>query len=238
MIRAIAGLLICAAVPAIAQPPAARFEVAVIKPSDPGLAPGNYGTTTKPGRLQMSNATLRRCIMGAYRMGPNLIVGGPEWMDSDHFDINAKSEAPGAGDGELMDMLQTLLTDRFKLVLHRETRTLPAYVVETAKNGPRLKKSEGGEANTNFGSRSLKATAMTMDRFAEVLSRQMDLPVVNRTGIEGAFDLTLTWTPLDSKDGGPSIFTAIQEQLGLRLQSQKAPIQVLVIDRAEKPSDN
>jgi uncharacterized protein (TIGR03435 family) len=121
-------------------------------------------------------------------------------------------------------------------------------VLEVAKNGPKLEKAEGGESTTNSGRGLLDARNTTMDRFAEVLSRQMDLPVVNRTGLEGVFNLKLEWTPESAKqikpgaDGaameGPSIFTAIQQQLGLRLRSQKTPVEILVIDHAEKPSEN
>jgi len=188
-------------------------------------------------------------VMGAYGVGPNQIVGGPPWFDSDHFEIVAKVDRD-AGDHDLSLMLRTLLADRFQLELHRETRNLEAFVLEVAKSGPKLVKTAGGDSTTNSsnasGHNQIDSRNMTMDRLAEILSRQMSLPVVNRTGIEGAFDLKLQWTPdVDRllKPGeqtpeGVSVFTAIQEQLGLRLRSEKAPIEVLVIDRAEHPSEN
>jgi len=183
----------------------------------------------------MNNVTLKRCILGAFGMGPNQILGGPDWLDADRFQIVAKAEQP-VGDGVLMAMLQTLLAERFKLAIHRETRTVQAFVLEVAKNGPKLAKAGDGEATTRNGHGLIDAGTITMDRFAQVLARQMDLPVVNHTGLEGIFNLKLEWSP--EMEGGLSIFTAIQEQLGLRLRSQKTPVEVLVIDHAEKPSGN
>jgi uncharacterized protein (TIGR03435 family) len=244
MLRAILTMWLIGVV--YGQPPAPRFEVATIKLTSPEQFNGPSGGKTGKGRIDFNNVTLKRCIMGAYKIGQAQIVGGPDWLDSIRFEIVAKADQPIDDDGQLMVMMQSLLADRFKLAVHQETRTLPAYVLEVGKNGAKLKKSEGGEAKTNSGHDSngvatMDAMAITMDRFAEVLSRQMDLPVVNRTGLEGIFDLKLRWSPINSRptaaDSGPTIFTAIQE-LGLRLQSQKTPLAVLVIDRAEKPTEN
>jgi uncharacterized protein (TIGR03435 family) len=220
-----------------------RFEVASIRPSQ--ADPHSSGISTGSGRLTATNVTLKRCIMGAYGVGPNQIFGGPDWLDADRFNITAKAEQP-VGDHALMQMLRMLLTERFKLAFHRDTRPIEAYVLEVAKNGPKLEKSGGGGATTSNGRGDIVVTNTTMDRFAEVLSRQMDLPVVNRTGLEGVFNLRLRWTPDTGKpptdagtaSEGTSVFTAIQEQLGLRLRGQKVPIEVLVIDHAEKPSEN
>ncbi len=225
--------------------PAPQFEVASIKPSaDPSS--GSAGSHSGKGRLTMTNVTLKRCIMGAYELGPNLIAGGPDWLDVDRYVIVAKA-SENTGDHDLMAMLQTLLAERFRLAVHRETRTVQAFVLEVAKGGPKLEKAEG-ESSTSSRRGSIEARATGMTRFAEVLSRQMDLPVVDQTGLEGAFNMKLEWTPESRKpvqpgadlvpaDTGPSIFTAIQ-RLGLRLRAQKAPAQVLVIDHAEKPSEN
>lgn len=224
-----------------------RFEVASVKPS-PNQPSGSGGGKSGHGRLTMTNLTLKRCIMGAYGLGPNLIAGGPEWLDTDRFEIVAKSEQ-SAGDSVLMKMLQTLLAERFKLTVHRETRTIRAYVLEVTKNGPKLEKAPDGESSTRNGRGLIDAKVTTMNRFAEVLSRQMDLPVVDHTGLAGVFNLKLEWDSESEKkvkqpadisavESGPSLFTAIQEQLGLRLTTQKTPVEVLVIDHAEKPSEN
>lgn len=234
MARSILAILIswCA----YGQTTAPRFEVASVKPS---AARSGGGVATGHGRVTVASETLKRCIMGAYGVGPNLIAGGPPWLDSDRFEIAAKSEHAEDGDKELMLMLRTLLAERFKLSVHRETRTMTALVLETAKNGPKLEKSEGGGATTNNGRGLIEAKNITMRRFAEVLSRQTDLPVVDHTGLEGAFNLKLEWARDSAKaDTGPSIFAALQEQLGLRLESRKMPIEILVIDHAERPSEN
>jgi len=248
MIREVAccALWACAASGQTAA--ALEFEVASVKPSkaDPR---SSSGINTGHGRLTAYNVTLKRCIMGAYGVGPNQITGGPAWLDSDRFEIAAKAEQPANEDAILMTMLQSLLAERFKLALHRDTRLMRAYVLEVAKNGPKLEKADGGEASTssNRSSGIIDAKNSTLDHFAEVLSRQMELPVMNRTSVEGIFNIKLQWTPegtrpaspgADAAMGGPSVFTAIREQLGLRLRAGKVPVAVLVIDHAELPAAN
>jgi uncharacterized protein (TIGR03435 family) len=244
MVRAIASVAVCVSGAVHAQ----QFEVASVKPYSAGQANGSSGGKSGNGRLTMSNVTLKRCIMGAYGVGPNQILGGPAWLDSDRYEIVAKAEQP-VGDAVLMKMLQGLLAEQFKLAIHRETKTIPAFVLEVAKNGPKLERAQDGESTTNNGRGLIDAKIITMSRFAEVLSRQMDLPVVNHTGLQGIFNLKLQWTPESANSGKPgtdgaamdtwpSILTAIQEQLGLLLRSQKSPVEVLVIDHAEKPSEN
>jgi uncharacterized protein (TIGR03435 family) len=235
--------VLCASGLAFAQaaaPP--RFEVASIKPSD--AVPGSSGVHASNGRLTADNVTLKRCLMAAYKVGPNLIASGPDWLDQDRFNISAKGEPPSA---DVLVMLQSLLAERFKVAFHRESRPVQAYVLEVAKGGPKLEKSDGDSHQTDNSRGDITARNATMDRFAEVLSRQMDLPVVNHTGLEGVFNFRLKWTPerkMESKSkenaapDGPSVFTAIQEQLGLRLRAQKVPLEVLVIDHAEKPGEN
>jgi uncharacterized protein (TIGR03435 family) len=188
----------------------------------------------------MTNVTLKRCIMGAYGIGPNRIFGGPDWLVSARFEIAATAGQPVDDDAVLMSMLQTLLAERFSLRIHRETKLVEAYLLEVAPKGPKLRTAETPESATRNSPGRIDATAIAMDRFAEVLSRQTDLPVLNRTGLQGAFDLKLQWTPGSAADddAGPSIFTAIQQQLGLRLRSRKTPVEALVIDHAEKPSEN
>ena len=248
MLRTIASLLLCVA-PALFGQSAAipKFEVATVKPS-PDDSAASSGIHTGHGRLHAVNVTLKRCIMGAYAVGPNQILGGPDWATSDRFEILAKAEQPIDDDDVFMLMLRDLLADRFQLKLSRETRILRAYVLESGKNGAKLAKADGGESRTNTSSSAagvtIDARNTTMDGFAWILSRKMDLPVVNHTGLEGVFNFKLQWTPeqLRAADAAladaPSIFTAIQEQLGLRLRAEKTAVQVLVIDSAAKPSEN
>ncbi|MGD0049892.1 MAG: TIGR03435 family protein [Bryobacteraceae bacterium] len=230
------------------SPAAGRFEVASVKPSKPDQFTESSGIKTGKGRLTASNVTLKRCVMGAFGLGPNQIAGGPTWLDSDRYEIIAKADQP-VGDAALMTMLRALLIERFKLAIHRETRTIEAFVLDVAKNGPKLEKAEETESSTNSSRGLIDAKTITMDRFAEVLSRQMDLPVVNQTRLEGSFNLKLEWS---TESGRPvrdgtgdvametevSIFTAIQQELGLRLRARKTPVEVIVIDHAEKPSEN
>ncbi len=230
MCKATPGVAIASAI--LAQTP--RFEVASIRPGVPGQR-GGGGLKTGNGQLLVENETLKRCIMGAFSVGPNQIAGGPPWLETDTFSITAKAEQPVNDDAVIMEMLQELLKDRFKLECHRESRTIQAYVLGVAKNGPELEKSAGGGSVTQNGRGLINAKVITMDRFAQVLSRQMDFPVANETGIEGVFDLEIEWTNADT---GPSIFTAIREQPGLRLTSRKTPVDVLIIDHVEKPTEN
>jgi uncharacterized protein (TIGR03435 family) len=247
MVRAIVSLAVCVSGAVYAQAAATlRFEVASVKPSKDD--PGSSGIKTGHGRLDAKNVTLKRCIIGAYGVGPNQVSGGPDWLESDRFEISAKADTPTNDDAVLMVMLQDLLAERFKLVVHRETRTLRALVLEVARNGPKLEKAEAGEARTNTVSTntgiSIDSHNTDTDLFAQVLAREMDMPVVNHTELKGVFNFKLHWTPDKAKPAdsgaieGASIFTAIQEQLGLRLRAEKAPVEVLVIDHVDKPSEN
>jgi uncharacterized protein (TIGR03435 family) len=218
----------------------AQFEVASIKPANPGPS-FSSGIATGHGRIDAENVTLKRCIVGAYAVSPAQVVGGPDWLDSDRFMILAKAGHPTDSDAELMGMLRTLLADRFKLAVHRESRQREAYVLEIAKGGPKMEKAAGGESVTNGSHGALLARNTSMDLFAQVLARSVDLPVVNRTGLDGVYNFKLAWTPESERnraDAGPSIFTALQEQLGLRLRAEKVPVEVIVIDHAERPTAN
>jgi uncharacterized protein (TIGR03435 family) len=191
-------------------------------------------------------------IMDAYHLnGRYQISGGPDWMDSDseRFDIVANAPGEGTPTGnDVRLMLQTLLTDRFQLKVHREMKERPVYALVVAKNGPKLKQSAPDEESsmTVGGNRTFHVTMAkaTMEQFAIQLSNSgLDRPVLDKTGLAGHYDITLNWTPefagppaLDSN--GVNVFTAVQEQLGLKLEPQKAPVELLVIDHAEKPSEN
>ncbi|MGO9260072.1 MAG: TIGR03435 family protein [Bryobacteraceae bacterium] len=244
-LRTIAGLIVCVSGAVHAQPAAApRFEVASIKPTPADQYNGSSGITTGHDRLTGSRVTLKRCIMGAYGVGPNQLGGGPAWLDSDRFEIAAKADHPVDDDAAFMAMLQTLMAERFKLAIHRETRTMEALVLEVTRNGPKLEKTEGGDSHTDSSHGRIDAKATNMTLFAQLLSRAVGVPVVNETGLDGAFNFKLEWSPESDKpgenamDSGPSIFAALQQQLGLRLQSRKTPVEVLVIDHAERPSEN
>lgn len=235
----------------LAQAPAAqsdppRFEVASIRPSSPEeVAAGWSGCTTTPGLVRCNNVTLKRCIVGAYGVGADRVLGGPGWMDADHFDITARAGQP-LGDKALMVMLETLLAERFKLVLHRESRLGEAMVLEVGKKGPKLQPAGAGRSSYSNAHERLDATTMTMADFAEILSRNLKLPVMDRTGLPGAFNFTLRWNAdrglADTDDRAADlrweVSTAIVQQLGLTLKSKRMPVEILVVDHAEKPSEN
>lgn len=164
------------------SPPAApHIEVASVKLSQKG--PNNWGFTTGHGRIFADNVTLKRCIMSAWPVGPNQVVGGPDWLSSDRFEIEARADQPVNDDAVLNGLLRGILADRFKLALHHEARPMQAYLIEVAKNGPKLEKALGGESADMAGNGRIESKNATMDHFAEVLARQMDLPVLNRTAL-------------------------------------------------------
>jgi len=238
------GALACAAIFASVAWAQSAFEVASIHPVNPKDPPGPSGCTTTTGLMRCTNVTLKRCIVSAYRVTPDRVLGGPDWMDTDRFQITAKSEQP-AGDPDLMRMFQALLADRFKLALHRQSRKTEAMVLEVAKTGSKLEPaaddSRGGYHNAHD---RIQATEISMDRFTEVLSRDLKLPVVDRTGLAGRFTFTLRWNP-EVTDGlqrdeaadalRAEMASAILRQLGLILRFQKVPLEMLVIDHAQKP---
>lgn len=234
-----------------AVPPA--FEVASVKPSlDP---PGSVvGISEGKGRISAKNVTLKRCVRGAYNVPEPQIIGGPRWADQDRYDIEAKATVP-AGGHELMLMLQTLLADRFKLVFHREQRAIPGYRLVTGKGGLKAQISAPDRGSVGRSQRGrIEAEGCTMAQLALKLAEVLHQPVLDATRVAGKFDLNLEWTPDDMQakppsadqrsgnvpesDAGPSIFAALREQLGLKLESSKVPAEVLVIDSAEKPSAN
>lgn len=224
------------------RPESLRFEVASVKPASPEeIQAGVSGIATGRGRATGTDVTLKRCIIGSFHIAPHQIVGGPDWLDSDRFHIEAKAEQPTNDDAALDAMLRNLLADRFHLVVHREMRTMTALVLDVGKKGPKLEPGDGGGAVTDAGHGQMKIKNESMDDFAERLARVTDLPVINRTGLSGVFNLKLLWTPdgeHPKPDDPPSLFTAIQEQLGLRLTAKKSPVPVLVIDHAERPGEN
>jgi uncharacterized protein (TIGR03435 family) len=223
-----------------------EFEVTSVKRnlSDSGW----QGIDTSPGRIRADSVTLLRCIRDAYDMGSHQVIGGPDWINTDRWEILARADHPVDDDDVLMLMLRQLLADRFKLAIHRETRTLPAYVLEVAKNGPKMQRAEPGDSDTDMhggrgGPATLEAKKTDMNRLAELLGWRADRMVVNRTGLDSTFNFTLHWAPdnvSDPKSGADdvSLFTAVGEQLGLRLRAARVPVEVLVIDHAERPSPN
>ncbi len=234
-----------AAMPSQAGGDAPSFEVASIKPSQRWKA-GGEGRTREtidqsPVSLTLRNVTLSSCVQMAY--GVRFYqVSGPESLRSEHYDILAKAARP-VSLAQMKLMLRTLLASRFKLALHRENKELPVYALVVAKNGQKLENAKDeGDPNIRVSDGSFIFQNVSMPDFAEKLSdlRTIDRPVVDRTGIQGVFDITLkSAASAMLEDNGPSIFTLIQDQLGLKLEAKKAPVEILVVDHAEKvPTEN
>jgi uncharacterized protein (TIGR03435 family) len=248
--------------------PAARleFEVASIKPGDPKVWNRAVGMPD-PGRFVAKSASLKGLIVVAYGVLPHQIVDGPKWLDSDLFTIEAKPPAgsqPAPGPGGVgfppwRLMLQSLLEDRFHLSFHRETREQQVYDLVLAKGGLKMKENSGPDKKGRLGLYANRVgqttgVAVPMSTLVDRFSRELGHSVIDKTGLTGKYNYDLSYTPdpaqaaalygpvLDvirpADPDGPSLFTAIQEQLGLKLESTKGPVEVLVIDRAEKPSAN
>jgi uncharacterized protein (TIGR03435 family) len=229
-----------------------EFDVASVKPNQ--SESGHTSIDRNGGVLRMSNVTLKYCITFAYGVTDSQ-VAGPGWLDSEKYDIVAK-EPSGAGQAQQPVMLRALLADRFKLAFHREIRPLSIYGLAVAKNGPRIKPDQPGGSGDGDRSSSpghLTAKGTSMAQLAVFLASPraaVGRPVVDMTGLDGVFSFTLDWTPdrmgaapkeMSQKDAKlpPPLLTALQEQLGLKLEPQKAPVEILIVDRAEKvPTEN
>ncbi len=228
---------------------AQKFEVASIRPHK-----GPYtevGVRISGPKVTIEAYGLLGLIMDAYQLTEDIqISGGPPWMSADsvRFDIAAIAPGDGATSQEnLRLMLQALLADRFQLKVHRVTQEIPVYALVVAKNGPKLKESAPAEESsvTASGGRTAQITManVSTERLAIQLSGGLDRPVVDKTGLKGHYDVKLNWIPEFAGppppgSDGVNIFTAVQEQLGLKLEPQKAPIEILVIDHVERPSEN
>lgn len=233
----------------LAQPPdLPAFDAASIKPSKEG--PGHTGWHSDPGIVTWQNQTLRGLAAIAWTLQDNQVEGGPKWMDSDRYLIQARTAGP-SDDPEMRLMLRALLKERFQLAFHMETKVVPGFALVTAKSGLKIQPAQnptGSRSTSNHG--KLEAQGMSMEKLATWLARTLGSPVSDATGVAGVYDLKLEWDPASVRPAAtqevqnadaptaPSMFTALQDQLGLKLEARKVELQILVIDRAEKPSDN
>ena len=239
------------------------FEVASVKPS----APEGTGFFIRPlpgGGLQVNGASLKILISVAYEVRQFQIVGESPWADAERFDIDARTAisgvqaAPDPKDDrrKILEGLKSLLADRFQLVLHSETREQAVYKLVVNKGGTKFQESkEPRGLIRKMSSGMIKGQAVTLDSLALSLSNEVGRRVIDNTGLNGKYDFELKWEPrqpsaiaivagqtielaLAEDPDAPSVFNALQEQLGLRLESGRGPVEVLVIDRAERPSKN
>ena len=195
------------------------------------------------GRFSVENCTLSLIIQRAYGLRDFQVAGGPGWVadgTGERFDIQARTNAATSGE-DMKLMAQTLLSDRFRLKAHRETRLVPVYALTIAKSGPKLHPTTPDEHRSiDSYPGTIEATNAPMTLFIDELSGKVDRPVVDKTGLTESFDFTLRWSAeIPGVDPGlGSIFTAIQDQLGLKLEAEKHPFEVLLIDSIERPSAN
>ncbi len=228
-------------VPAQSGDGAPAFELASVRPSRAGRGgPPRFAVT--PGRLTVQNKSLRQIIEEAYGVEDYRLLG-PDWIDGERYDIVAKSPASVRHQAEMMPMLKALLADRFQLEVHHESKELAVYALIVSKQGMKLQAAKGGETPGLKGKQDeghIHFESLTIGQLAAILSELLRQPVVDQTGVQGAFAVWLDWTPghADAAAGAAppnaSLFVAMNEQLGLGLQMRKAPLDVLIIDRVEK----
>ncbi len=233
------------------------FEVATIKPSKPDAQ--GIGIRMNGRNFSTLNTKLSDLITFAYGLHPRQITGAPGWVETDKFDLAAIPDKPGMpNDAQIKGMMKKLLAERFQLKFHNEKKELTVFVITVGKTGSKLTKNESnpkGLPGLGFrGLGNLVVRNATMADFAGLMqSRVLDRPVVDQTELAGRYDFTLQWTPDENQFGGagarapaptdgtpaqPDLFTAVQQQLGLKIETAKAPVDVLAIDHVEKPSEN
>lgn len=258
------ALLLAMAIPGVVAQSKTGFDVASIKPN----AEKDSRFMMRPpqnGRFMATGVTLKMLIMSAYDVQAFQISDGPSWVGTERWDIEAKAEDAPAGfmpRERFNELLRNLLEDRFQLKVRRESKEMPIYELELAKNGPKLKphSSDRGQSRESMrvGYGMISDQKARIATLAFRLSALLGRTVVDKTGLKGEYDFTLEWS-LDPGQGGPesvglppssnvpaspadpdrpSIFTAVEEQLGLRLESQKGPVDIITIDTVSKPSEN
>jgi bla regulator protein blaR1 len=238
------------------EPP--KYEVASIKPNMDNDF--RYTFRIEPdGTLAATGITLKRLMMTAYNVQGFRIVGGPGWVDSRRWDVQARPNRAASSD-QIRPMLRALLEDRFQLHSHSETRNMPVYELVVDRKGAKIPTAKDTETRptVRVTTGSIELTKATSATFASQLSYALSQPVIDKTSLSGTFDFAIEWTPEPREDGGPttaglppgtpeppastldgpSIFTAIREQLGLRLQSGRGPVEAVVIDDLQMPTSN
>jgi uncharacterized protein (TIGR03435 family) len=242
---------------ATTSPPKFEFEVASIRQNTTVGGHNHIWNDKHNGEFRTGNAPLKMILEYAYGLPQTQIVGAPAWVDSAKFDIDAKSDAEVSEALAKMDtasanekkraMVRGLLEDRFGLVVHNETRQMPVYNLVVAKGGPKFSKSDVQGTTINEGRDHIDAIGSdhTLAILCELLGRRTGRVVVDKTGLDGRYKLTLKWTPDDvaaaggtGPDAPPDLFTAIQEQLGLKLEPAKGQVPVLAIDKVTMPTEN
>jgi uncharacterized protein (TIGR03435 family) len=241
-------LLACLAISSAVRAQQPAFAVATIRPSSSEVKFEHDGETeTSPVTLEMHDVTVHTCIKWAYGVQDSQI-SGPAWLDSERYDLVAKADTPATNE-QMKLMLQTLLADRFQLAFHHQSKESKAFALTVAKGGPKLSPAAAPDAKP-FRQNSANGTiakSMTIRDFADFISGPLQMPVVDETGLTGKYDFAIDFTPYlpDAKNMGPDrpdatsiLMAALQGELGLKLESRKTQVDVMVIDHVEKPSAN
>jgi uncharacterized protein (TIGR03435 family) len=215
------------------------FEAASIKPNNSGSF-SSHGHTDNGG-VRLENYSLKQLIQQAYDV-KDYAFTGPSWLEDTRFDIVARTPEATKGN-QLQLMMQSLLAERFGLKVHREPKSVAGYALVAGKKPPVLhERAAGTGSNTNSNNGKMEGTNVSMDRLADILARMIRQPVQDQTGLAGVMDIKLEWTPDQADpttDGPGSIFTALEEQVGFKLQAKKITIDALVVDHIERtPTDN
>lgn len=245
----VAQTALLSAVRAQTPAPDLHYEVSSIKPnnSGSGSSSGEFGT-----HLRATNFTVKSLILTSYRIPESQLIGGPDWIGTLRFDIEAKvADGVQARGLQQLSLIRSLLEDRFQLKVHRETREAPVFNLVVAKNGSKLKeavdKDGPGSSSMRGGpdAAEMTGTGNSIEDLIRRLEPQVGRPVIDNTNLKGKFDFKMTFNPrpLVSADSSkqsaaPDIFTALEEQLGLKLESARGPVEVLVVDSVSKPTEN
>ncbi|HEY7335929.1 MAG TPA: TIGR03435 family protein [Bryobacteraceae bacterium] len=244
MVRAAIFFLLACALGS-AQPAAPAFEVASIKPHPDDGASRHYFQFLPGGRLHAADTWIKYVVEMAYDLKDYQVLGGPSWITSDRFDIEATAGDSGADEQRMRLMLQTLLAERFQLKTRQETREFPIYDLTVAKGGPKIRALGPGDQSNCRRENSAMCGLRTMPQLAGFLTNQAGRPVFDKTGIQGDFDLLLDFDVYEARNqpappdyNKPSLAAALQEQLGLKLEPRKASLPVLVIEEIHRPAEN
>lgn len=221
------------------------------------IKPNNSGSGSSSGEfgphLRATNFTVKSLILTSYRIPESQLIGGPDWIGTLRFDIEAKVAdfVQARGPEQQLSLIRSLLEDRFQLKVHREIREAPVFNLVVGKNGSKLKKAVDKDGTVSSGMRGgpdvaeMTGTGNSIEDLIRRLAPQVGRPVIDKTNLKGQFDFKMTFNPrpLVSADSSkqfaaPDIFTALEEQLGLKLESSKGPVEVLVIDSIQRPTEN
>jgi uncharacterized protein (TIGR03435 family) len=224
------------------------WEAVTVKPTDPNDTVSHINIRGR--HVMVEGESVEAMLRFAYGVQQSQIVGPPDWMKTERWDVAGVPDAAGKPDlPQFQSMMRKLLAERFGLTLHREQRAMPVFALTLAKGGPKLEKSSGnpnaGPGSGGSGSNGLEIrhyTNASMPDLALMLMPFTDRPIVDQTGLQGRYDFQLRWTrdeaPATATDAPPGLFTAMQEQLGLKLQPANIPAEVLAIDKVERPGAN